>query len=170
MNNNFEKDLADGHKGEEAVRHFVETVMHKQWIKYNDDANYDILFQNEYEEPVTFEVKTDYCENNMGSGGSGNMVIEYKCRGNKSGIRKTKATYFAYYIPNIRDRQLWVIEVENLKKLIKDNRFKRVFGGETYYDNDEKVTRCFLIDRYRYRRCFDVYTFDGAGGWLKDET
>ena len=118
MNNNFEKDLADGHKGEEAVRHFVETVMHKQWIKYNDDANYDILFQNEYEEPVTFEVKTDYWEKNMGSGGSGNMVIEYKCRGKKSGIRKTKATYFAYYIPNIRDRQLWVIEVENLKKLI----------------------------------------------------
>tara|TARA_R100000808_G_scaffold2414_2_gene9658 strand:+ start:301 stop:807 length:507 start_codon:yes stop_codon:yes gene_type:complete len=168
MNNNFEKDLADGHKGEEAVRHFVETVMHKKWIKYNDDANYDILFQNEYEEPVTFEVKTDLWEKNMDSGGSGNMVIEYKCRGKKSGIRKTKATYFAYYIPNIRDRQLWVITVENLKKLIKNNRFKRVNGGETYYDNDEKVTRCFLIDRYRYRRSFDVYTFDGAGGWLKE--
>ena len=168
MNNNFEKDLADGHKGEEAVRHFVETVMHKKWIKYNDDASYDILFQNEYEEPVTFEVKTDLWEKNMDSGGSGNMVIEYKCRGKKSGIRKTKATYFAYYIPNIRDKQLWVISVENLKKLIKNNRFKRVLGGETYYDNDEKVTRCFLIDRYRYRRNFDVYTFDGAGGWLKE--
>ena len=160
--------MEDGQKGEEAVRHFVETVMHKKWIKYNDDASYDILFQNEYEEPVTFEVKTDLWEKNMDDGGSGNMVIEYKCRGKKSGIRKTKATYFAYYIPNIRDKQLWVISVENLKKLIKDNRFKRVLGGETYYDNDEKVTRCFLIDRYRYRRNFDVYTFDGAGGWLKE--
>ena len=160
--------MEDGQKGEEAVRHFVETVMHKKWIKYNDDASYDILFQNEYEEPVTFEVKTDLWEKNMDDGVSGNMVIEYKCRGKKSGIRKTKATYFAYYIPNIRDKQLWVISVENLKKLIKNNRFKRVNGGETYYDNDEKVTRCFLIDRYRYRRSFDVYTFDGAGGWLKE--
>ena len=60
MNNNFEKDLADGQKGEEAVRHFVETVMHKTFVKFNDDSAYDIPFQNPYEEPVTFEVKTDY--------------------------------------------------------------------------------------------------------------
>jgi len=168
MNNDFEKDLVDGHKGEEAVRHFVESVMGLEFKKYNDNAYFDILFQNPYEDPVTFEVKTDYWEKDWNDGGSGNMAIEYKCRGKKSGIRKTKATYFAYYIPNIRDKQLWVISVENLKKLIKNNRFKRVLGGETYYDNDEKVTRCFLIDRYRYRRNFDVYTFDGAGGWLKE--
>jgi hypothetical protein len=59
------------------------------------------------------------------------------------------------------------VKVEDLKKLIKDNDFKRVNGGETYYDNDEKVTRCFLIDRYRYRKHFDVYTWDGRG-WIDD--
>ena len=167
MNNNFAKDLEDGHKGEKAVRHFVESVMGLQFKKFNDNAYFDILFQNPYEDPVTFEVKSDYWEKDWDKGGSGNMAIEYKCRGKPSGIRKTKATYFAYYIPNVQDKQLWVIKVEDLKKLIKDNNFKRVNGGETYYDNDEKVTRCFLIDRYRYRKHFDIYTWDGRG-WIDD--
>ena len=165
MNDDFDKDLADGQKGEEAVRHFVETVMEIQFVKYNDDKSFDIFFQNEGYHPVTFEVKTDYWEKDWNKGGSGNMAIEYKCRGKKSGIRKTKAMYFAYYIPNVRDKQLWVISVKNLKEVLKTCVSKRVSGGETYYDSDEKVTRCYLIDRYRYRKHFDVYSWDGRG-WL----
>ena len=140
--------MADGHKGEEAVRHFCETYLDLRFIKYNDDSAFDILFEKNWDED-----------------GTGNMAIEYKCRGKKSGIRKTKALYFAYYIPNVRDKQLWVISVKNLKALLKECVFKRVSGGETYYDSDEKVTRCFLIDRYRYMKHFDVYSWDGRG-WL----
>jgi len=156
----------DGHKGEEAVRHFVETVMQKQFIKFNDNERYDILFQNDYEEPVTFEVKTDYWEKDWDKGGSGNMAIEYKCRGKPSGIRKTMATHFAYYFPNISDKHLWVIEVKNLKNLLKECDFKRVKGGETYYDSDEKVAKLFLFNRFDYKEWFDIYTWDGMGQWL----
>ena len=157
--------MADGHKGEEAVRYFCETHLDLRFIKYNDDSAFDILFENDEYDVVTYEVKTDLFEKNMDEGGTGNMAIEYKCRGKKSGIRKTKALYFAYYLPNVRDKHLWVISVKNLKELLKDCVSKRVSGGETYYDSDEKVTRCFLIDRYRYRRHFDVYSWDGRG-WL----
>ena len=157
--------MADGHKGEEAVRHFCESYLDLRFIKYNDDSAFDILFENDEYDVVTYEVKTDLFEKNMDEGGTGNMAIEYKCRGKKSGIRKTKALYFAYYLPNVRDKHLWVISVKNLKELLKDCVSKRVSGGETYYDSDEKVTRCFLIDRYRYRRHFDVYSWDGRG-WL----
>lgn len=165
VNNNFEKDLADGHKGEEAVRHFGETVFGLRFVTGNDDSAFDILFEDEDIMPVTYEVKTDLFEQNWDEGGSGNMAIEYKCRGKKSGIRVTKAMYFIYYFPNIRDKQLWMISVEDLKKLLKDNKFRAVDGGETYYDNDNKVTRCYLIDRYRYKKHFDVYSWDGRG-WL----
>jgi len=165
MNNNFEKDLADGHKGEKAVRHFGETVLDLRFIKYNDDSAFDILFEDDERNVVTFEVKTDLFEKNWDEDGTGNMAIEYKCRGKPSGIRKTKAMYFAYYIPNVRDKQLWIISVDDLKSLLKEWDFKRVSGGETYYDSDEKVTRCFLIDRYRYMKDFDVYSWDGRG-WL----
>ena len=157
--------MADGHKGEQAVKHFGETYLALRFIKYNDDSAIDILFENDEYDVVTYEVKTDLFEKNMDEGGTGNMAIEYKCRGKKSGIRKTKALYFAYYLPNVRDKHLWVISVKNLKELLKDCVSKRVSGGETYYDSDDKVTRCFLIDRYRYRRHFDVYSWDGRG-WL----
>ncbi len=157
--------MADGHKGEEAVRHFCETVLDLRWIRYNDDSAFDILLRDDEYNLITYEVKTDLFEKDWGEGGTGNMAIEYKCRGKKSGIRKTKAMYFAYYIPNVRDKQLWVIEVEDLKNLLKTCVSKRVSGGETYYDSDEKVTRCFLIDRYRYKKHFDVYSWDGRG-WL----
>ena len=157
--------MADGHKGEEAVRHFCETVLDLRWIRYNDDSAFDILLRDDEYNLITYEVKTDLFEKNWDEDGTGNMAIEYKCRGKKSGIRKTKAMYFAYYIPNVRDKQLWVIEVEDLKNLLKTCVSKRVSGGETYYDSDEKVTRCFLIDRYRYKKHFDVYSWDGRG-WL----
>ena len=157
--------MADGHKGEEAVRHFCETVLDLRWIRYNDDSAFDILLRDDEYNLITYEVKTDLFEKDWGEGGTGNMAIEYKCRGKKSGIRTTKAMYFAYYIPNVRDKQLWVIEVEDLKNLLKTCVSKRVSGGETYYDSDEKVTRCFLIDRYRYKKHFDVYSWDGRG-WL----
>ena len=157
--------MADGHKGEQAVRHFCESVLDLRWLRYNDDSAFDILFRDDEYNLITYEVKTDLFEKNMDEDGTGNMAIEYKCRGKKSGIRKTKAMYFAYYIPNVRDRQLWVISVEDLKELLKDCVFKRVSGGETYYDSDEKVTRCYLIDRYRYRRHFDIYSWDGRR-WL----
>ena len=159
--------MADGHKGERAVKHFGETYLDLRFIKYNDDSAFDILFENDECDVVTYEVKTDLFEKNYDEGGTGNMAIEYKCRGRKSGIRKTKALYFAYYIPNVRDKQLWVISVKNLKELLKNCVFKRVSGGETYYDSDEKVTRCFLIDRYRYKKHFDVYSWDGER-WLKE--
>ena len=157
--------MADGHKGEQAVKHFGETYLDLRFIKYNDYSAFDILFENDEYDVVTYEVKTDLFEKNWGEGGTGNMAIEYKCRGRKSGIRKTKALYFAYYIPNVRDKQLWVISVKNLKELLKTCVSKRVSGGETYYDSDEKVTRCFLIDRYRYREHFYLYSWDGRG-WL----
>lgn len=165
MNNNFYKDLADGQKGEVAVKHFGETVLDLQFIKYNDTSAFDILFEDDERNVVTFEVKTDLFEKNLNEGGTGNMAIEYKCRGKRSGIRKTKAMYFVYYFPNIDDKQLWLISVDDLKSLLKEHRFKRVSAGETYYDNDEKVAKCFLIDRYRYKRHFDVYSWDG-GRWL----
>ena len=119
MNDDFEKDLEDGQLGERAVRHFVESVWHKRFVTYGNTAAFDIMFQNNKQKPVFFEVKTDLFEKDWDKGGTGNMAIEYKCRGKPIGIKKTKAMYFAYYIPNIIDKHLWVISVEDLKKLIK---------------------------------------------------
>ena len=165
MNNNFEDDLEDGQMGERAVRHFVETQWNKKFITYGDTSAFDIMFQNNRQNPVFFEVKTDMFEKDWNKGGTGNMAIEYKCRGKPSGIRTTLAGWFAYYFPNIRKNHLWIIRMDKLKKLIKDNKFSTVDAGEPDEKTGKKVSRCYLIPRFDFRGYFSVFTFDG-NRWL----
>ena len=165
MNNNFEDDLEDGQMGERAVRHFVETQWNKKFITYGDTSAFDIMFQNNRQNPVFFEVKTDMFEKDWDKGGTGNMAIEYKCRGKPSGIRTTKAGWFAYYFPNIRKNHLWIIRMDKLKELIKENKFSTVDAGEPDEKTGKKVSRCYLIPRFDFRGYFRVFTFDGRG-WL----
>ena len=81
MNYNFGDDLKDGKKGEQVIRFFVESTLGQRYIKDNDTSAYDLLFEDEDINLVTYEVKTDLCEKDWCKGGSGYMSIEYKCRG-----------------------------------------------------------------------------------------
>ena len=77
MNYNFGDDLKDGKKGEQVIRFFVESTLGQRYIKDNDTSPYDLLFEDEDINLVTYEVKTDLWEKDWGKGGSGNMAIEY---------------------------------------------------------------------------------------------
>ena len=167
MNYNFDKDLKDGKKGEQVIRHLVESVMGLKYIKDNDTNAFDLLFQGNGEDPTTFEVKTDLWEQDWGKGGSGNMAIEYKCRGKPSGISVTKATYFVYYLVNVSDKQIWIIEVDKLRDLILSEKFPSKTVGETHYDSDDKVAKCYMMPRFEYKEHFDIYSFDGER-WLRE--
>ena len=169
MNYNYSKDRKDGKKGEQVIRHFVESVMGLKYIKDNDTSAFDLLFQGNGEDPTTFEVKTDFWEKDWKAGGSGNMLVEYKCRGRPSGISVTKAKYFVYYLVNVSDKHIWVIETEKLRELIKNNDFPKRRVGEKNYDNEKKSSWCWMAPRLELKEHFDIYTFDGDGGWLKDE-
>ena len=169
MNYNFAEDLKDGQKGEQVIRHFVESTMDLKYIKDNDTNAFDLLFQGNGEDPTTFEVKTDLWEKDWNKGGSGNMAIEYSCRGKPSGIAVSRAKYFVYYLVNVSDKQIWLIETEKLQELLLREKFPSKTVGETHYDSDEKVAKCYMIPRFEYKDEFDIYTFDGAGGWLNDK-
>ena len=69
------------------------------------------------------------------------------------------------YVHNLSVKQVGVIDMKAVKNLIKDNKFKSVGGGDTYYDNDEKVDKCYLIPRFDVRGYFSVFSFDGQE-WL----
>ena len=121
MNYNFEKDLKDGKKGEQVIRHFVESTLGQRYIKDNDTNAFDLLFEDENLDLVTYEVKTD----------------------------------------------LWVIETEKLRDLLLSEKFPTKTVGETHYDSDDKVSKCYMIPRFEYKEHFDIYTFDGER-WLKE--
>ena len=167
MNYNFDDDLKDGKKGEHVIRFFVESTLGQRYIKDNDTSAYDLLFEDENIDLITYEVKTDLWEKDWDKGGSGNMAIEYKCRGKSSGISVTKAKYFVYYLVNVSDKQIWLIETEKLQELLLREKFPSKTVGETHYDSDEKVAKCYMIPRFEYKDEFDIYTFDGER-WLRE--
>ena len=160
VNYNFDKDLKDGEDGEKVIRHFVEQQFGWQFMKFNDNNAFDILFFNEKYEPKTFEVKTDLWEKDWAKGGSGNLAIEFRCRGKDSGIRTTKSMYFVYYFPNLSTPQIWLIKTDSLRLLIENNKFKRKQVGERQYDNDRKSSWCYMIFRSDFKEHFDIYEFD----------
>ena len=168
VNYNFDKDLKDGEDGEKVIRYFVEQHFGWKFRKFNDNSAYDILFQNKNKPPKTFEVKTDLWEKDWTKGGSGNLAIEFRCRGKDSGIRTTKSMFFCYYFPNLSIPQIWMIKTADLKQLIKDNKFRRKQVGERQYDNDRKSSWCYMIFRKDFREHFDVFEYDDETGlWHK---
>ena len=54
---------------------------------------------------------------------------------------------------------------KKLRELLDKHNFKGVDGGETHYDSDDKVTRCYLIPRFEYKQHFMRFTYDGRR-WL----
>jgi hypothetical protein len=103
----------------------------------------------------TFEAKTDiYCipdrilngKKIMGKD-SGNIFVEFYCRGKESGIRVTEADWFIYYFKYVGE--IWLIKIDDLKELIRNNEFPIGVGGD--YKSDSTG---YLIPRYKFRKHF----------------
>ena len=89
-NYNFKEDIELGEQGEKVVIKDLERLNGK-FINDNKDINYDLIMNMPSGE-VSYEIKTDvYC---FPDNDTGNIFIEYECRGKSSGINATKANFF----------------------------------------------------------------------------
>ena len=143
----FERDLSHGEWGEKVIMMYLwcQGMMFKH---FNDDYRYDIkMYSEKHEKDVLWEVKTDiYPEE------TGNMAIEIRYKNKPSGISHTKAEWFVYYYKHIPFRNVWMIKVEELKKLIKENSFPVTMGGD---DNQSQIV---LIPREKFKDKFLIDT------------
>jgi hypothetical protein len=78
---------------------------------------------------------------------TGNIFIEFSCRGKDSGIKVTQADWFVYYFKYLGE--LWLIQVEDLRKLIRENNFRVGIGGDPGSDSSG-----YLIPRKKFRDKF----------------
>ena len=150
-NYNFSKDINDGEKGELIVRFDLESEGAK-FLSENKDYRYDLKMGMPNGKEILLEIKTDvYCKPNRDTG---NMFIEYECRGKASGINITLGDYFVYYYPYLKE--IWYIKTSKLRKLIQENNFR-----ETQFSGDEgSNTKGFLINRNSQRQHFKVRQID----------
>ncbi len=128
----FNKDLKDGQDAENEVKELL-----KNHFKVGDDdiessssKGFDIkiISQN-----LTFEVKNDLMAEK-----TGNIAIEYECRGKPSGLAVTTADYWVYKYKNRGSNidKFGKIEIRKLKEFLRQNwgtsnyRYRIVTGGD----------------------------------------
>ena len=143
----FEEDLEEGNRGERIIAMYL-VCQGMSHLSFNDDYKYDIMMHSEkHNKDITFEVKTDVYPND-----TGNMAIEIRYKGKPSGISHTEADWFIYWYRDLSFNNLWMIKVDDLKSLIKKNKFKIVKGG------DDNQSQLVLIPRKEYKEHFRVDT------------
>tara|TARA_R100001082_G_scaffold110307_1_gene89874 strand:+ start:940 stop:1323 length:384 start_codon:yes stop_codon:yes gene_type:complete len=114
--------------------------------KYNPDFDLDLSFGEHYEDALAkilklgkVEVKTErdiwYSTKNI--------VIEYEYKGNPSGIKKTKADYWAIILTlEGRIKAIIIFEVKVLRDLLKnlllEGKLELIKGGD---NNDSSMMR-----------------------------
>lgn len=134
-NYNFTKDLKIAKVTEEEVADILVKKYNAKISDFNDTNSHDIT-GTIGNKTFTFEVKEDFqC------GDTGNIAVEYSCRGKPSGIETTKAQYYIYKV-HLKDKQVYVISsVDKLRKAIADNQYFRVVNGGDYKSN----SLCYLF-------------------------
>lgn len=142
---NFKKDIKTGEQGQEFIVKFMESKGFK-YLGSNDTITHDLEMSYKGKK-YTYEVKTDVYPRD-----TGNMVIEFECRGKASGINATTADYFTYFFPALGE--IWNIECDRLRKLIAEAK-PHVFtnagdagsGTKLYRLKKEEVKDYFKVHR-----------------------
>jgi len=109
----FKKDIKTGEEGEAFIRSFQENLGFT-FIHSCKNISYDLKMSYKGQE-YTYEIKTDTYARD-----TGNMVIEFECRGKASGINATQADYFTYFFPHLGE--IWNIRCDRLRWLINETR------------------------------------------------
>lgn len=116
----FLKDLKFGNDGEMVVYNHLKTIKPEiELIDTCNNSDYDFKIKSDNNE-ITYEVKTEdqYCKpgNN-----TGNIFVEIECNQKPSGIMRTKANWYAFYLPHYK--QIWYIKTPMLIKLVEGGFF-----------------------------------------------
>jgi len=153
----FRKDIIEGEAGEDYIIDFLTKGWKGTLLEKKKDYTWDFKIDFENSGVQTFESKTDvYCippgEVNgkvIKGRDSGNIFIEFSCRGKDSGIKVTEADWFVYYFKFLGE--LWMIKVQDLEKLIDENNFRVGVGGDPGSNSSG-----YLIPKNKFRDKFLV--------------
>lgn len=152
---NFRKDIIEGEQGEEFVTNCLCETFGATLISNNKTNSHDVIIEFPLTENsiwsgrLSLEIKTDVLVSEKRD--TGNMFIEYECRGKPSGISVTKSDIFITYFKNLNE--LWAIPTPKLKELISTQNFRTVGNA-----GDKGSKTCgYLIPRIKYREYFKRY-------------
>lgn len=124
--NTFDKDLIIGQKYEKLFINYID--YDKCRISSGLKKEYDIkTYLNG--KKIKYEIKADRIAFK-----TNNIPIEHHCSGIKSGILTTRAHFYGIFIiKDDNEFDLYIIPIDFIKQLIKDNKyFRDIRGGNSY--------------------------------------
>lgn len=124
-NYNFDLDLPIAQRTEKQVAQYLEERAKLKYLGDCDTNAYDLKMQMENGEVITIEVKEDFsCER------TGNVGVEFSCRGKPSGIEVSKADLYIYKVHEPDgNKRLYVIKTSKLKQMIEEEKYFRIVNG-----------------------------------------
>jgi len=145
-NYDFKKDLIVGENGEDTVANDL-IKMGGKLISNNKNNKFDLIIEKNGEN-IKYEIKTDvFCKP---YNDTGNIFVEFECRGKESGIIVTEAKWFVTYYKFLNE--IWYIKTKDLLNLIKISNFKTTqFSGDSGSN-----TKGYLIPRFQLKNNFIV--------------
>ena len=141
-NYDFKKDLPIALRTEQEVATLLETKGNKI-VGFNDNKDYDIKLVSRTGITRTVEVKEDFtCER------TGNVGLEYSCRGRPSGISISKADFYVYKLhePN-KTINFYIFTTKTLKQMITDKLFFRTVNGGD--EGSNSLNYLFKLDVFK---------------------
>lgn len=124
-NYNFVKDLRVANETEKEVADLIELHFGLSIKEIGETGAYDILASGP-NGLIKFEVKEDFIVQD-----TGNVALEYECRGKPSGIATTEADYYIYKLNYDNGPEYVIHSVGELKEMIeKGLYFRDVIGGD----------------------------------------
>jgi hypothetical protein len=151
----FNQDIIEGEQGEERITEWLCKNANGMLLSNNKTNSHDVIIEfptNQHQlwqGRKTLEIKTDVLIKPKYD--TGNMFIEFECRGKPSGISVSKADIFITYFKHLSE--VWVIPTNELKQLIESHSFRVVTNA-----GDRGSRTCgYLIPRMKYRQYFKRY-------------
>lgn len=147
----FNKDISKGIEAEEYISKIIlerdDSVLK---ILPNENSKFDRMVIFKDGTYCTIEVKND-----IRSCQTGNVAVEISCRNKESGIRTSEADYFVYFIRENYETYIYIIRRTNLIKLIDENNFPVVSGGDRW--NNGFSSKMVLIPKKIFTSsCIDI--------------
>jgi len=145
-NYNYKQDKPIADETEKQVAEILRTTYNAVILDYCHTNAYDIRARVNNKE-FTFEVKEDFtCER------TGNVGIEFECRGKPSGINVSKADYYIYKIHTGSGIKIYLFKTSQLKNMIENELYFRIVNGGDV--GSGSMNYLFKYDTFsRYGKC-----------------
>jgi hypothetical protein len=124
-NYDYDLDKPIANKTETQVADILRATYNAVILEYGHTNKYDIKARVNGK-IFTFEIKEDFtCER------TGNVGVEFECRGKPSGIAVSKADFYVYKIHSKAGIKVYIYKTSQLKAMIANKLyFKIVNGGD----------------------------------------